>query len=216
MRSAIALTVTASLLAACGPKVLALPDSPVDRAATCGVVAAADARKGGGDVSKPLTLEQSGRILHYPMLAASEGATFASDTAAAVVARMPVLEGDITRGKWADLVAPCDAAYPAAAATTPVTLPADTLDAQLGCSVLGEYLSKALASQEAAYGDDLFGYRQLGTSLDQRVASKLGARGIEGFDATKTARDKALAKVVKIGSPVPVMKACIAKYGETG
>ena len=37
---------TACSLSACGPKALELPEQPVDRAATCGVVAAAEARAG--------------------------------------------------------------------------------------------------------------------------------------------------------------------------
>ena len=41
------------LLVACGPKALDLPADPVDRAATCGVVAAATARTSVADVQAP-------------------------------------------------------------------------------------------------------------------------------------------------------------------
>lgn len=215
MRNEIFLLAAGALvLAGCGPKTLALPADPIEQAATCGVVAAAAAREAGGDIAKPLAIEASGRILHHALLAASTGASFESDKAAAVTERMAVLGDSVTGGKWQALVAPCNAAFPVAASTAPPALPADPLDAQLGCTALGGWLSRALASQDAAYGDQLFAYRQLGTALEPRVDRALSARGIESDDARKAARDKALAAIAKAGSPVPVMAACEAKYGE--
>lgn len=54
----------------------------------------------------------------------------------------------------------------------------------------------------------------MATNLDSRIASKLSARGIRGFDATKAERDRALGKIVKLGSPVTVMNQRLVKYGD--
>ena len=205
--------IAALALGGCGPQTLTLPADPIEQAATCGVVSAAAAREAGGDIAKPLSIEASGRILHHALLAASAGPSFESDKAAAVVERMAALGDSVTGGKWQALVAPCNAAFPITVSTAAPTLPVDTLDAQLGCTALGGWLSKALASQDEAYGTQLLAYRQLGTSLEPRVDRALSGRGIASDDARKAARDKALAAIAKSGSPVRVMTACEAKYG---
>ena len=53
---------TALLVASCGPKTLALPDQPVDRAATCGVVAAAQARAGTANIKADLPFDAMGVV----------------------------------------------------------------------------------------------------------------------------------------------------------
>lgn len=212
MRRSAALVMFA-LLASCGPKPVTLPADPVDRAAACGVVAAAGARNAdAAAVAKPLTLAQSAHVLHYPMLAASAGGSFDHKVAAAGVARMTALEPGITAGRWQPLVAACVAAFPKAQGDDRVTLPTDRLDAELGCSALGDYLSRAMASQEAAYGEQLFVYRQLGTRLDAGIAALLAARGVKGFAAVQRARAKALAIAVNLGPPAAVMDACLVRY----
>ena len=49
------LITSALLLASCGPKTLTLPEQPVERAATCGVVAADSARLATRDIQAPLS-----------------------------------------------------------------------------------------------------------------------------------------------------------------
>ena len=121
----------AVLLAGCSAdKPLELPAAPVDRAASCAVVAAAQARTKTADFKAPLPLEAQGRILHYAMLAASEGEAFDAQVASAVSKRMGELEAGITKGKWQALIPACDAAYPVAAKTD-VELPAGRTDALL-------------------------------------------------------------------------------------
>ena len=73
----------AALLGSCGPKTLTLPDQPIDRAATCGVVAAAEARAASKDIKAPLPFDAMGRVLHYPLLAGATGESFSSDNATA-------------------------------------------------------------------------------------------------------------------------------------
>src|SRR4051794_34057974 len=93
------------LLAACGgPKALALPGEPVDRAATCGVVATASARGATADIQASLPIAAEGHILHYALLGASADGSFSSETAGAIVKRMPQLEPNITEGKWQALI----------------------------------------------------------------------------------------------------------------
>ena len=47
----------ALLLGSCGPKALTLPEDPVDRAATCGVIAAQSARLATNDIQAALPFE---------------------------------------------------------------------------------------------------------------------------------------------------------------
>src|SRR5687768_18519696 len=120
-RKTLLLIPLAALLAtACGPKLLTLPEDPVERAATCGVVAAASARSGSTDVKTPLTMEQQASILHYALLGGGEGKDFSQDRVAAVVQRMPELEAGITGAKWQELVQPCREAFPVTAPDKPV------------------------------------------------------------------------------------------------
>src|SRR5215212_8173515 len=88
------------LLASCGPKTLTLPEQPIDRAATCGVVAANAARVGTRDIKEDLPFEAMGRILHYVLLAGSAGGSFSLQTAGEVQSRMTQLQDGIGEGKW--------------------------------------------------------------------------------------------------------------------
>ncbi len=94
MRALVAAVSAAALLAGCGgPKALTLPEDPIDRAATCGVVAAAEARAGSPDIKAALPFEAQGRILHHALVAASEGGSFSGQKASAVSKRMSELQG---------------------------------------------------------------------------------------------------------------------------
>jgi hypothetical protein len=209
----IAPTLLGLVLAGCGQKQLALPADPIDRAATCGVVAAAAARAGVADIKAPLPFEQQGRIMHYAMLAASEGKAFDTSRAAAVVKRMPELEGGITGGKWETLVQPCAEAYPATQATGPVTLPADPLQAETSCYALATFLARALGAQDVAYGDRLTEYGSMNRALDPKIGAALARRGIDSkSERAAEMRAEALAKVVKLGPPMTVMARCLEKY----
>lgn len=214
MRVAIIAPLLAGLvLSGCGQGELALPDDPVDRAATCGVVAAAGARAGTTNIAAPLPFEQQGRIMHYAMLAASEGDAFDSSRAAAVVSRMPEVEGKITGGKWQTLEQPCADAYPETKVTGPVTLPANSLQAQTGCYALAAFLTKALGAQDAAYGDRLAEYGGMNRELDPKIGAALARRGIDSkSERAGTMRAQALAKLVKLGPPMTVMTTCVEKF----
>ena len=196
----------------CGSKPLALPDDPIDRAATCGVVAAAKARSAETDVQAPLGFDEQGRIMHYAMLAASEDGGFATDRAAAVVDRMPQLEAGITSGEWDALVQPCAAAYPATTKRGPVALPKDPLVAQQGCDALSAFLSTALRPQEHLY-PELRAYEEMERKLDSRIGATQARRGGASFQASQAARGKALAELARLGPPMAVMRACLERYG---
>lgn len=207
-------TVAASaalLLVACGPKPLKLPEQPIDRAATCGVVAAADARA-TAQMKAALPFEAQGRIFHYALLAASEGDQFAPETANAVARRMSELQDEITSGDWQSLVPACASAYPSTAITA-VTLPADRFDAELGCDALGDFMTTALQGSERDYGNEIASYQDLSHTLGQALA--LGIRSRVGADlqAQQAARRTALARTAKLGPPVAVMQLCIERYG---
>src|SRR3546814_10718881 len=99
MRISVTAAGAALLFSACGPKALTLPEQPVDRAATCGVVAATEARAATPDIKQPLPFTAQGRILHYALLAGAEGEEFSAETATAVNQRMSDLQEEITSGE---------------------------------------------------------------------------------------------------------------------
>lgn len=212
MRPASALLACALTLSACGPKPLELPADPVDRAATCAVVAAAAARTAVPDVAAPLPLAAQGRIFHYALLAASEGGTFEAETANRVNKRMGELEAGITGGKWQDLVPACDSAFPAAGKTD-VSLPSDAFEAQMACEALARFTSVALEGSERDFGNELAAYRRMRTELNDAIAPGLRARAGSSSEAQSRERDRALAAAAALGSPIPVLDKCRERFG---
>ena len=202
----------ALLLGACGPGALTLPEQPTDRAATCGVVAAAEARA-TAEMGTALPFEAQGRILHYALLAASDGEEFVPETANAVARRMSELQDEITSGDWQSLSPACAAAYPASAVTA-VTLPSDRFDAQLGCDALGDFMTTALRGSERDYGNELAAYHDLSQTLGQALAPAMRNRVGADLEAQQKARRSALARAARLGSPVSVMRLCIKRYGK--
>ncbi|MDB5692491.1 MAG: hypothetical protein JWO81_1554 [Alphaproteobacteria bacterium] len=212
-RSSSAIALAGLALASCGgPKALSLPTDPVDRAATCGIVAAAEARNAAADVSQPLPLAARGRILHYALLAGSADGRFSAETAGAVSRRMSALQADVTNGKWQDLAPACRAAFPAAAAGE-ATLPAGRLDAQLGCSELAQFTATALEADKGHYAAQLSEYRGLRTKLSDRIGPALRSRAGSDLSAQRAAGDKALAAIAQHGSPVAVLDQCLKQFG---
>lgn len=202
----------ALVVTACGPKPLTLPRDPDERAATCGVVAAARARSGQTDAKTPLTLEQQAGILHYALLGGGEGKDFTQDRVAAIVQHMPELEAGITEGKWQDLVQPCREAYPETTMAEPIKLPKDPLDARLSCYMLGEFLAKSLGQHEAALGDQLAPYGAMNRKLDPQIGAAQAGRRLSK-DQARDARRMALGRAAHLGPPVEVMKVCLARFG---
>jgi len=198
-------------LAACGPKSLELPQEPIERAATCGVIAANSARAATTDIKDDIPFEGIGRVLHYTLLGGSLGGAFSPQAASAVQNKMAELQNKIADAKWQELIPACKGAYPAAYATT-VTLPADRFEAQLGCYELGDYIRSAL-EEKGVYATDLAQFRELGTKLDASIGSGLKARAGADFAAQKAERHKALAAIALAGSPVPVLRECKGKFG---
>jgi predicted small lipoprotein YifL len=211
LRLVAALLASALTLSACGAKPLELPADPVDRAATCGVVAAATARTAVTDVKAPLPLAAQGRIFHYALLASSGGGEFEPETANRVNKRMRELEAGITGGKWQDLGPACDSAFPLAAKTE-VTLPEARLDAQLACEELAEFTSVALEGAEKDFGNELAAYRRMRTELNDALASGLRARAGANVDAQRRERRRALAAAARLGSPIAVLDKCAARF----
>jgi hypothetical protein len=204
--------VATGLLAACsGEKPLALPGDAVDRAATCAIVAAAEARVAVKDVNASLPVEAQGRIVHYSLLAASESGAFDAGTANAVNKRMGDLKDKLTSRPWQTLIGPCRAAFPAAANETP-ELPKNMLDSQLACEQLAEFLANALQAQ-GRYGQQVADYRRLRGRLNDRLAAALKARVGGGLAAQQQAAGRALARAASLGSPVAVMRLCTGRFG---
>jgi hypothetical protein len=199
-------------LSACGgAKPLELPADPVDRAATCGVVAAAAARTAVTDVQAPLPLAAQGKIFHYALLAASEGGAFKAETANRVNKRMRELESAITGGRWKDLVPACDSAFPATMKTD-VKLPSGRFEAQIACEELAEFTSIALEGAERHFGNELADYRRMRTELNDALASGLSARAGNVAEAQSRERNRGLAAAAALGSPIPVLDKCRERF----
>ena len=204
----------ALFLAACGgPKALALPADPVDRAATCGIVAAAEARLATADVKAPLSLAAQGKILHHALLAASSGGAFESEIANIVSKRMSELQESVTSGRWQDLAPACAGAFPAAAKAE-AALPEGRFEAQLACSELTDFVAAALESQEVAgYGNELAEYRHLASRLNDDIAPGLSRKAGPRREAQQRVRREALARAAQMGSPVAVIGQCLERFG---
>ncbi|MEO7825648.1 MAG: hypothetical protein ABIR60_00770 [Allosphingosinicella sp.] len=198
-------------LAACGAKPLELPADPVDRAATCGVVAAAAARTAVTDVKAPLPLAAQGKIFHYALVTASKGGTFEPETANRINKRMREVEAGITGGKWRDLVPVCDSAFPLTAKTD-VQLPAGRFEAQIACEELAEFTSVALEGSEVNFGNELAGYRRMRSELNDALAPGLRAKAGSSSQAQKRERNLALAAAAALGSPIPVLDKCVERF----
>ena len=198
-------------LTACGPREAELPADPIERAATCGVVAAAQARRASGNVEAKLTLEQQGRILHFALLAGAEGGSFDKTRAAGVVNAMPRLGDKVTQGKWDRLIPQCETAFSATKAEA-VKLPSDRLEAQAGCQDLAEFFTTAMRQSEADYVERIRAYDQMRRELDPQLGTTLRSRGLSQKQG-EAARDKALAAIVQLGSPVAVLDACAKRFG---
>ena len=212
MRSSVAcVSALGFALSSCGAHKLALPADPIGKAATCAVVAAADARS-TTQVTAPLTIDAQGEIVHYALLAGAAEGHFSQDKAAAVMQQMQQIKDKIIDGKWQALVGPCKAAFPEADPQRPISLPKDTLESEMGCYTLGKFMVKALSTQGPAYEEQLLKYGELNRKLDPKVAVVLDRRGVRSDDARKAEQDSALAKVVKLGTPTKVMDACSARY----
>jgi hypothetical protein len=199
-------------LVACGRKPAGLPEDPIKRAATCGVVAAADARRALGSVDAKLSIEQQGHILQYALMEGAADGSFDRTRSAAVVNAMPQLGDKVTGGKWEPLVGECADAYPATRPVESVTLPSDPLTVQAGCHDLSDFITTALRSQENNYIDRMRAYDAMERKLDNRMGATLKARGLNQLQANE-ARAKAFAKVVTLGPPIVVLDQCVKKYG---
>lgn len=200
----------ALLLAGCAKQAPTFPADPLDRAATCGVIAAASEREAAG-LKGDLSADAQARILHYAMLYASTGKTLDQDKVNAVSKRMPALFDQTIKGKWKSLQPACAAAFPASRIKQPV-LPAKPLDAMLQCDALAEFLRKALADQGANYGEAANAYGLFIEKLDPKLSPALRTAGLRGADVLRDRKLQALASAAKLGQPPAVIDACEKAY----
>lgn len=200
------------LLSGCASEPALLPEQLVDRAATCGVVAAIEARAAGTEVKAPLPLDAQEHILHYALLAGSTGESFSAETATSVVKRMTALQPEVTEDEWQELLPLCRKAFPEAW-TFNVELPKDRFDSKLQCDELGKFISRSLQSQESDYAVRLNDYAAMARNLDQRLGPGLRVRAGADLEAQQEVRRQALAAAAKLGRPTPVLDKCVERYG---
>lgn len=200
----------AAMLSSCGGAPATLPAETAQRAATCGVVAANQARATITDIKAPLSAAQQGEVLRPALLYGADGEEFSRDRAAEVVNAMPKLGEDLSEKDIAALAPQCAEAYPPA--PTPVKLPDDPLTAAMGCDQLSDFMRQALGAQGAAYTEQLNEYFALNQALDKQLAPLLSNKGISGVTESEAQGRKALGAIVKLGQPTAVLNACTARY----
>ena len=203
------LIATVSMLGACGPKAVTLGETAVERAATCGVVAAAQARTVSTDYKAPLTIEARGKVLHYALLAGAEGKSFDAEATGAVIKRMPELADDVTDKNWKKLVQPCAEAFPMAPAVT--VLPKDPLISAVGCDQMSSFMRKAL-STDMQYDSEVQRIGKLSMQLDEKVAPLLAREGKTSDEKTQAVKLEAMSIFAKLGAPDKLIDACVARY----
>ncbi len=209
----IALSATLVMLAGCGPKKLALPTDPIDRAATCAVVSAAGARAGNSDIKADLDFPAQTHILHYAMLAASDGNRFDTAKASAVVSRMSEVEGDVTAGKWQGLVQPCNQSFPLATKTGGVELPTQRFEAAIGGYALGDFLTRTVTSKSPVTQEKMSELMTMRRNLDATIGNGLKARGASKYENTLELKQEALVRMTRLGPPNETAQACTARFG---
>ena len=210
-RSSTFLAALGLTLAGCGAKAPALPDDPIDRAATCGVVTAASERAAAG-VKGDLPADAQARIFHYPLLAGSTGKSFDDDAAQKVFQRMPKLFDTVIVDGWETLKPACAAAFPQTQIAQP-TLPAGKLDSMLQCYVVADFMRKSLGSAGGSYGEASMRYNIFTSKLDTRMTPVLAAAGLKNGPKLQARRSEALSAAAKLGQPQLVIAACMKKYG---
>ena len=213
MSKAALLPVLAAALAlpGCAGKAPSLPDDPIEKAASCGVVAAASEREVAG-VKGDLPAEAQERIFHYPLLAGSTGKSFDDESAQKVFQRMPKLFDHVVQGDWRTLKPACAAAFPQTQVAQP-TLPAGKLDSMLQCYVLADFMRKSLGSVGGSYGEASTKYGVFTARLDGKVSVALAAAGIRNGPVLQRRRAEALAAAARMGQPPAVIAACTKKFG---
>lgn len=207
-----ALPLGAMLLASCGPKKLALPEYPIDRAATCAVVSAAAARAAAPALKGGLDFGSQTRIIHYAMLAGTDDKGFSAQRTAAVISRMSELQEKVTEGKWQNLAEPCDSAFPEVKKTAGIELPAAKFDAQLGCYAMGDFLTRSVTTSDPKGEEVVSTYSALHRKLDGPIGTGMRARGATKMDETQSLKNAALGQMTRLGAPVEVMKICTGRF----
>jgi hypothetical protein len=202
---------SALLLAACSKaEKPILPADPVERAATCAVVAELDERRQAGEA--PLPFEAHEHVLHYALLAGATGESFASATTYSVFQRIKRIRPEVTKSKWQKILPECRIAYPEAW-TFNVELPKDRFDSKLQCDELGKFIARSLRKHHAEDPVRAAAYSQMAGNLDYRLSPGLRVRAGAAPEEQAAVRRKALAAAVKLGRPSQVMEQCIQRYG---
>jgi hypothetical protein len=203
--------ISALLLTSCsGAEKPVLPVQPVERAATCAVVAELDERRQAGKA--PLPFEAHEHVLHYALLAGAHGQSFSAETTNAVIKRMKEVRGEVTKSKWVKILPECRVAF-AEAWTFNIELPKDRFDSKMQCDELGKFLARTLRKHHAEDPVRAAAYAKMASNLDYRLGPGLRVRAGAGLDEQAAVRREALAAAAKLGRPTQVMEQCIQRYG---
>ena len=200
-------------LSSCSSEV-GLPEEIVDRAATCAVVSAYEARSTIKNLDTPLSFDRQSQIIHYALLAGASEPGFSRDNAKGVVRRMQILQERISPEEWPPLVEPCNAAFPEANLNHPVKLPEPPEEAQLTCYALGDFMIRALSAYQGTYTQQWVQYSDFLMGLQPIVEPDTSEPGAKAVPATEriAKRNAALTVAAKLGSPSKVMNMCMERF----
>ena len=200
----------ALLLASCsGAEKPVLPSDPVERAATCAVVAELDERQQAGTAPLPFAAHE--HVLHYALLAGSTGESFSPETTNAVIARIKEIRPQVAESKWEKILPECRIAF-AEAWTFNIELPKDRFDSKIQCDELGKFLARTLRKHHEEDPVRAAAYAKMAANLDYRLSPGLRVRAGDEAATQMSVRRKALAAAAKLGRPTQVMELCIQRY----
>ena len=204
-------SIGALLLASCSEaEKPVLPGDPVERAATCAIVAELDERAQAGTAPLPFAAHE--HVLHYALLAGSTGESFSPETTNAVIARIKAIRPQVSESKWQKILPECRIAF-AEAWTFNVELPKDRFDSKLQCDELGKFLTRTLRKHHGEDPVRAAAYDQMARKLDYRLEPGLRVRAGAALQTQAAERRRALAAAAKLGRPTQVMEQCVQRYG---
>ena len=200
-------------LAACGAKSLELPADPVDRAATCGVVAAAAARTAVDRRQGAAAARRAGQDLPLcPAGRVRRGRVRGRDGEPDQQAHARARGGDHRRQMAAISSRSATSAFPATAKTE-IELPSGRFEAQIACEELAEFTSVALEGSESAFRQRARRLSRMRTELNDAPRPGPARPGRHPTrEAQSRERDQALAAAAALGSPIPVLDKCIERF----
>lgn len=207
--SFIALATMPSLLvlAACKNAEIALPENPMDRAATCYAAAITEISATKGD----LTAEQANRSAQFVYLGAVSDGIAEPSKLPLVMQKAEALRAEIKKaGNAAAYKSACAKAYPSTVTGSFKGLPVDDRSTRMICFTLS---TAAMQVYESSRVTPPVTTANMNTKLDVQLRDEINAEGNVNPAELAGLAMRSMAKAVELGSMNEVLAACVGRYG---